>query len=113
MQGRSGNNNGYLFCDGTFKGYPKFRRRWHTFQSIYPNLTPQKELGHQFWDNCMDKKVTDKILREESMAECQRLLDSFYCCPAQFTQDLLAEIIAFRKIQYSDYKRLFEYYVLL
>ena len=59
MQGRSGKNNGYPFFDGTFKGYPKFHRRWHMFQSIYHNLTPQRELVHQFRDNCMDKKVAD------------------------------------------------------
>jgi hypothetical protein len=69
IQGRSGKNNGYPFFDGTFKGYPKFRRRWHTFQIIYHNL---KELVHQFWDNCMDKKVADKICSKESMTEARK-----------------------------------------
>jgi hypothetical protein len=78
MQGQSGKNNGYPFFDGTFKCYPKFRRRWHTFQSIYHNLMPQREMVHLFRDNCMDKKVADKIQSEETMAECWRLLDSFY-----------------------------------
>ena len=68
MQGRLGKNNGYPFFDGTFKGYPKFHRRWHMFQSIYHNLTPQRELVHQFRDNCMDKKVADKIRSKETMA---------------------------------------------
>jgi hypothetical protein len=45
------------------------------FQNIYHNLMPQRELVHQFWDNCMDKKVADKIRSEEIMAECWRLLD--------------------------------------
>jgi hypothetical protein len=56
MRGRTGKNNGYHFFYGTFKSYPKFRRRWHTFQGIYYNLTPQRELKQQFRDNCMEKK---------------------------------------------------------
>jgi hypothetical protein len=53
MQGRSRKNNGYPLFDGTFKGYPKFRRRWHTFRNLYNNLMPQRELVHLFSDNCM------------------------------------------------------------
>jgi hypothetical protein len=61
----------------------------------------------------VDKKVANRIRSEETMAECWRLLDSFYSRPVQFAQDLLAEITAFKKIQYTDYDRLFEYYTLL
>jgi hypothetical protein len=32
MQGQKGKNSGYPYFDGTLKEYPKFRRRWHTFQ---------------------------------------------------------------------------------
>jgi hypothetical protein len=73
MQGRSVKNNGFLFFDGTLKGYPKFRRRWHTFQSIHYNLTPQRELVQLFQDNCMEKKVADRIHSEETLAECGRM----------------------------------------
>jgi hypothetical protein len=61
----------------------------------------------------MDKKVADKICSKETMSECWKLLDSFYSRPWQFAQDLLTDISAFRMIQYTDYERLFEYYVLL
>jgi hypothetical protein len=42
-----------------------------------------------------------------------RMLDSFYDRPAQFAQDLLADVSTFKKKQYTDYERLLEYYVLL
>ncbi len=46
-------------------------------------------------DNCMDKKVADKIRSNETMAECWKLLDSFYSRPWQLVPDLLADISAF------------------
>jgi hypothetical protein len=101
------------FFDGTFKGYPKFQRRWHTFQSIQYNLTPQRELVHLFRDNCMDKKVADRIRSEETMGECWRLLDSFYNRPAQFAQNLLNDASSFKKMLSTEYEKLREYYVLL
>jgi hypothetical protein len=63
-------NNCYPFFDGTFKGYPKFCRRWFTFQNIYHSLTPHRELMHQFRENCMEKKVADWIWHEETMTGC-------------------------------------------
>jgi hypothetical protein len=35
LQGQTGKNSGYPYFDGTLKEYPKFRRRWHTFQDLY------------------------------------------------------------------------------
>jgi hypothetical protein len=64
----------------------------------------------------MEKKVADKIRSEETMAQCWRLLDStmlLYNGMTQFAQDLLADISVLKKIQYTDYKRLFEDYLLL
>ncbi len=43
MQGKTGKNSGYPYFDGTLKDYPKFRRRWHTFQDLYHKATPQRE----------------------------------------------------------------------
>ena len=43
MQGQTGKNSGYPYFDGTLKDYPKFRRRWHTFQDTYHKATPQRE----------------------------------------------------------------------
>jgi hypothetical protein len=66
-----------------------------------------------FCDNWLDKKVVDRRRSKETMAEFWRLLDSFYNRPAELAQDLLTEISAFKKIQYYNYERLLEYYVLL
>ena len=38
------------------------------------------------------------------MAGCWRVLDPFYSRPTQYVQDLMAEITATRKIQYSEYE---------
>jgi hypothetical protein len=85
------------------------------FQSIHFNLTPQRELVHLFRDNCMDKKVADRIRSAETMAAYWRMLDLFFDQPGQFAQYLLADVSMFKKIhvQYTDYERLLEYYVLL
>ncbi len=42
-----------------------------------------------------------------------RVLDPFYSRPTQYVQDLMSEITATRKIQYSKYERLYEYYALI
>ncbi len=47
------------------------------------------------------------------MAGCWRVLDPFYSRPTQYVQDLMSEITATRKIQYSEYERLYEYYALI
>jgi hypothetical protein len=47
------------------------------------------------------------------MAGCWRVLDPFYSRPTQFAQGLMSEITATKRIQYSEYERLFEYYALL
>jgi hypothetical protein len=113
MQGQTGKNSGYPYFDGTLKEYPKFRRRWHTFQDLYHKATPQRELVNLFRENCLEKKVADRLRCEETMAGCWRVLDPFYNRPTQFTQDLMSEITATRRIQYSEHERLFEYYALL
>jgi hypothetical protein len=47
------------------------------------------------------------------MAGCWRVLDPFYSRPTQYAQDLMSEIPATKRIKYSEYERLFEYYALL
>jgi hypothetical protein len=113
MKGQTGKNSGYPYFDGTLKEYPKFRRRWHTFQNQYHNVTPQRELVYLFRENCLEKKVADRLRCEETMAGCWRVLDPFYSRPTQFAQDLMSEITATKRIQYSEYERLFKYYALL
>jgi hypothetical protein len=61
MQGQTGKNSGYPYFDETLKEYPKFRRRWHTFQNLYHNATPQRELVNLFRENCLEKKVADRL----------------------------------------------------
>ena len=113
MQGQTGKNSRYPYFDGTLKDYPKFRRRWHTFQDTYHKATPQRKLVNLFRENCLEKKVADRLRCEETMAGCWRVLDPFYSRPTQYAQDLMSEITATRKIQYSEYERLFEYYALI
>ncbi len=84
MQGQTGKNSGYPYFDGTLKEYPKFCRRWHNFQNLYHNVTPQRELVNLFQENCLEKKVADRLLCEETMAGCWRVLDPFYSRPTQF-----------------------------
>ncbi len=45
LQGQTGKNSGYPYFDGTLKEYPKFRRRWHTFQDLYHKATPLEGAG--------------------------------------------------------------------
>jgi hypothetical protein len=66
-----------------------------------------------FRENCLDKKVADRLRCEETMAGCWRVLDPFYSRPTQFAQDLMAEITATKRIQFAEYEKLFEYYALL
>ncbi len=40
-------------------------------------------------------------------------MDPFYSRPTQYAQDLMSEITATKRIQHSEYERLFEYYALL
>jgi hypothetical protein len=77
LQGQTGKNSGYQYFDGTLKEYPKFLRRWHTFQDLYHKATPQWELVNLFRENCLEKKVADRLRCEETMAGCWRVLDPF------------------------------------
>jgi hypothetical protein len=101
MQGQTGKNSGYPYFEGKLKENPKFRRRWHTFQDLYHKATPQRELVNLFRENCLEKKVADRLRCEETMAGCWRVLDPFYSRPTQFAQDLMSEITATKRIQYS------------
>jgi hypothetical protein len=101
MQGQTGKNSGYPYFDGMLKEYPKFRRRWHTFQDLYHKATPQRELVNLFLENCLEKKVADRLRCEETMAGCWRVLDPFYSRPTQFAQELMSEITVTKRIQYD------------
>jgi hypothetical protein len=70
-------------------------------------------LVNLFQENCLEKKVADQLLCEETMTGCWRVLDPFYSRPTQFAQVLMSEIKATKRIQFSEYEKLFEYYALL
>ena len=55
-----------------------------------------------FQENCLEKRVADRLRCEETMAGCWRVLDPFYSRPTQFAQDLMLEITATKRIQYSE-----------
>ncbi len=93
LQGQTGKNSGYPYFDGTLKEYPKFRRRWPTFQDLYHKATPQRELVNLFRENCLEKKVADRLRCKETMAGCWRVLDPFYSRPTQYAQDLIVETL--------------------
>jgi hypothetical protein len=61
----------------------------------------------------VDKKVADMLRCEVTMAGCWRLLDPFFSRPTQFAQDLLTEITDTKRIQFAEYEKLLDYYVLL
>jgi hypothetical protein len=56
MQCKTVKNSGYPFFDGTLKEYPKFRRRWHTFQNLYHNATPQREMVNLFLETAWKRR---------------------------------------------------------
>jgi hypothetical protein len=61
-----------------------------------------RELVNLFRENCLDKKVADRLRCEETMAGCWRVLDPFYSRPTQYAQDLMSEITATKRIQHSE-----------
>ncbi len=44
-----------------------------------------------FRENCLEKKVADRLRCEETMAGCWRVLDPFFSRPTQFAQDECGE----------------------
>ncbi len=50
----------------------------------------------------MKKEITNTIRQEETMEDCWEALDKFYHRPMKATDDLMAEITAFKKMQDTD-----------
>jgi hypothetical protein len=69
-------------------------------------IPPEKDEEEWFTEKGVSRGPTN-------MAGCWRVLDPFYSRPTQFAQDLMSEITPTKRIQYSEYERLFEYYALL
>jgi hypothetical protein len=59
--GRSGQNAGWPYFDGTFRDYPAFKRKFESFQMTYHRGTPTRELFQQFGEMCLPEKLSIKI----------------------------------------------------
>jgi hypothetical protein len=81
MSGRSGKNGGWPYFDGTFTGYPAFKRKWQSYYRNHHQLTLQRELVQLFRENCMHEKIGDRLKRAESMAAVRGELDTLYDDP--------------------------------
>jgi hypothetical protein len=81
MSGRSGKNGGWPYFDGTFTGYPAFKRKWQSYYRNHHQLTLQRELVQLFRENCMHEKIGDRLKRAGSMAAVRGELDTLYDDP--------------------------------
>jgi hypothetical protein len=70
MNYRAGKNGEFPLFDRNYKGYPGFKRHWSRFQALHYANIPQRELIHLFKNNCLDRKVEDKVRKMESIAAC-------------------------------------------
>jgi hypothetical protein len=110
MSGKSGKNGGWPYFDGTFTGYPAFKRKWQSYYRNHHQLTPQRELVQLFRENCLHEKTADRLKRAESMAAAWLVLDTLFDDPLQFTKDLMGDILAYAKMKDYEYEKLFDYY---
>ncbi len=76
MSGKSGKNGGWPYFDGTFTGYPAFKRKWQSYYRNHHQLTPQRELVQLFRENYLHEKTADRLKRAESMAAAWGVLDT-------------------------------------
>jgi hypothetical protein len=113
MSGKSGKNGGWPYFDGTFTGYPAFKRKWQSYYRNHHQLTPQRELVQLFRENCLHEKTADRLKRAESMAAAWVVLDTLFDDPLQFTKDLMGDILAYAKMKDYEYEKLFDYYSML
>jgi hypothetical protein len=116
MSGGAAKNGGFPQFDGTNGtsiGYLRFKQRWKTFQEFYHTSTQESELVCLLRDKCMKKEMADKIKHEETIKGCWKTLGKHYYQPVKAAKELMAEITAFKKMQGTDYGKLFEYYATL
>jgi hypothetical protein len=78
---KSGKNGGWPYFDGTFTGYPAFKRKWQSYYRNHHQLTPQRELVQLFRENCLHEKTADRLKRAESMAAAWVVLDTLFDDP--------------------------------
>ncbi len=113
MSGKSGKNGGWPYFDGTFTGYPAFKRKWQSYYRNHHQLTPQRELVQLFRENCLHEKTADRLKRAESIVAAWGILDTLFDDPLQFTKDLIGDILVCVKIKDHEYEKLFDYYSML
>jgi hypothetical protein len=110
LSGRSGKNGGWPWFDGTFRGYPAFKRKWQDYEKNHLSLTPQQDLVRLFRENCMNQKIGSYIRVKMSMAEAWERLDMLYDDPLIFTRELIKEVLEYSEIKNQEYEKLFNYY---
>jgi hypothetical protein len=69
LSSRPGKNGGWPWFDGTYRGYPAFKRKWQDYEKNHLSLTPQQDLVRLFRENCMDQRIANYIRAKMSMSE--------------------------------------------
>ncbi len=109
--GRSGQNAGCSYFDGTFRDYPAFKRKFESFQIHYHRGTPSRELFQQFREMCLPEKLAAKIKSAETMENAWIRLDAWFRDKSLVIKDLMQDIRSVTPIKDGDDERLMDYYV--
>jgi hypothetical protein len=65
--GRTTQNAGWPYFDGTYRDYPAFKRKFASFQANYHYGMPSRELVQQFREMCLSEKIALWIRKVETM----------------------------------------------
>jgi hypothetical protein len=111
--GRSTQNAGWPYFDGTFRDYPAFKRKFTSFRANYHRGTPPQELFQQFREMCLPEKIAAKLKTAETMETAWVRLDAWFRDRSLFIKDLMQDIKNVTPIKDGDDERLMDYYVML
>jgi hypothetical protein len=109
--GRSTQNVGWLYFDGTFRDYPAFKRKFAFFRANYHRGTPTRELFQQFRELCLPEKIAAKLKTAETMETSWVRLDAWFGDRSLFIEDLMQDIKNVTPIKDGDNERLMDYYL--
>ncbi len=110
LAGRPGKNGGWPWFDGTYRGYPAFKRKWQDYEKNHLSLTPQQDRVQLLRENCMSKEIGSYVRVKRSMSEAWERLDMLYDDPLIFTRELVKEVLEYSEIKNQEYEKLFNYY---
>ncbi len=111
--GRSAQNAGWPYFDGTFRDYPAFKRKSESFRVNYHCGTPTQELFQQFREMCLPEKIAARIKSAKTMENAWIQLDAWFGDKSLFIKDLMQDIKNVAPIKDGDDERLMDYYVML